>query len=81
MSDNELFAVIEHIEKVLPQYKGEDLCKRIIRLEGERIDHAAQMLGEKWNGRFSEAHIEIIARTYAEAVRRVVVKATQDTQE
>lgn len=77
MSDDELFVVIEHVERILPQFKDQDLCKRIIRLEGERIDHAAQMLGEKWNGRFSEAHIEIIARTYAEAVRRVVQKASQ----
>ena len=75
MSDNELLVVIEHIENILPQYK--DLCKRIIRLQGERIGDAAQMLGEKWNGRFSEAHIEIIARAYAEAVRRVVKQASR----
>lgn len=77
MSDSELLQIIEQHEKIHPQFKDGDLAKKIVALQSERLKDAAQMIGREWNGTFSNAHVEIIARSYHEAISRIVRKAGQ----
>jgi hypothetical protein len=76
MNDAQLVKILEIIEQRLPSWKGKDLLHRLIEIESDRLRDAAQMMGLTWNGRFSTAHVELVARAYQETVRQVARKGS-----
>jgi hypothetical protein len=81
MYDSELIEIIEVGERAVFEAAkndkdGKDILSRLIKLEAERLENAAEMIGRQWHGFFSNAHVKVIVRAYNEANRRTVQRAS-----